>query len=112
MTKAGAFLLGFASAAAAAGGAWFVFAAPKWSDFEARTAAAERVSQRAKRDASEFQEYAETERRRKADLEEENATLKKQLAAGPPAAMPSHLQPKAEDPLKPELWDRKRIGQE
>lgn len=120
MTKAGAFLAGFALAAAVAANAWWIFVAPHARDLEARAVEAERASARARRDASDFQQGAEAEIRRRREIEAEVDTLKKTLSAAPPARKPAAMNPHgaatpapaAPDDLAPEQWDGSRLRQE
>jgi hypothetical protein len=111
MSKAYAFLAGFGVAAAAAGAAWWSALAPKWKESEDRALLAERFAQRAKRDAAEAQQWAETEQRRRRQLEDENVELKRTLTAEPPKSAPAtpRVAP-ADEGLAPEQWDRKRIS--
>lgn len=111
MSKAGAFLAGFAVAAAIAGAAWALVLAPKAKETDERLVAAERASLRAKRDATDAQGEAESERRRRLELEEQVTELKRAVTAAPPRA--PGMGPKAHAPgdgLAPELWDRSRLN--
>lgn len=84
MSTTGGFLAGFALAALGAAGGWFFLAAPKVADADARAKAAERESLRARRDAADSQNWAEAERRRKLEVEDELSALKTVMSAGPP----------------------------
>lgn len=127
MSKAGAFLAGFVVASAAATGVWWFALRPKLADGERRAVEAERIAARANRDASAYQESADAERRRKLDLEDEVATLKKLMTAAPPkrpasadhtmpAAEPGKPAPDAKSPApsddSPESWDGRRMRME
>jgi hypothetical protein len=117
MTKVGAFLAGLALAAAAAGGAWWYFVAPKARDVEERVQAAERAALRAKRDASDRAGEADSERRRRLELEEQVVELKRTLSASPPSrpAAPmngSHTPKPTSGDLTPEMWDNTRVRNE
>jgi hypothetical protein len=116
MSKAGAFLAGFAVAAAAAGCVWWFAVVPKAREDDERVQAAERASLRAKRDATDAQGEAEGERRRRLELDEQVTELKRALSAAPPPrpAPPmagSHTAKPGGD-LAPELWDRSRLNNE
>jgi hypothetical protein len=113
MTKGFAFLAGFAVAAAAAGAAWWLVLGPRWRDHEDRAVRAERLANRAKRDAVEAQQWAETEQRRRRKLEEEKAELVRAAAVEPPRETPAprhNGSDPSKDAITPEEWDRRRIG--
>jgi hypothetical protein len=119
MTKAGSFLAGFVLAAACAAGAWWAFVLPHERDLETRALDAERATARARRDASDFQQGAEAEIRRRREIEVEAETLKRSLTAAPPARKPTAMNPHAgatpatpPDDLAPEQWDGARLRQE
>jgi len=109
MSKAYAFLAGFGLAAAAAAAAWGLALAPRWKEREERTILAERLSQRAKRDAGEAQQWAETEQRRRRQLEDENVELKRTLTAEPPKGPPPSRDPVPNEGAPPDQWDLKRL---
>lgn len=120
MTKAGAFLAGFVLAAAAAAGAWWFVGLPHARDLEARAVDAGRATARARRDASDFQQGAEAEIRRRREIESEVDSLKKALTAAPPPRRPGPMAPNGgpapapapSDDLAPEQWDGSRLRQE
>jgi hypothetical protein len=116
MSKVGAFLAGFAVAAAGAGAAWWLVLAPRARDADERVQAAERASLRAKRDASDRAGEADSERRRRLELEEQVVELKRTLTAAPPprpaAPMAGSHAPKPGSDLAPELWDNTRLRNE
>src|SRR5687767_6410091 len=110
MSKAGAFLAGFGLAAVIAGGAWWFAVRPKVAEFEERAISADRLALRAKRDANESRQWADAERKRKQEIEDELERLKRVLTAEPPKRPPDHKPKPEREPLSPELWDRKTIG--
>lgn len=124
MTKAGAFLAGFVLASAAAAGAWWFLLHPRLADGERRAIEAERIAARANRDAAAYQESADAERRRKLDLEDEVATLKKLMTAAPPkrpatgehggepGKVPADPRKAAANDDPPESWDGRRMRME
>ena len=116
MSKVGAFLAGFVVAAAAAGGVWWVVLAPKAREDAERVQAAVRASLRAQRDASDREGEADSERRRRLELEEQVVELKRTLTAAPPprpaAPMAGSHAPKPGGDLAPEMWDNTRLTQE
>ncbi len=105
-----AFLAGFVLAAAAAGAAWGLALGPKWKEREERAVLAERLAQRAKRDAVEAQQWAEKEQERRRRLEDENAELKRVISAPPTKQPPPGPTPPPNEGPPPEQWDRRRIG--
>jgi len=115
MTKAGSFLCGFLLAAACAGAAWWFHLEPARRDALARATAAERASMRSRHDEQGAQQWAESEHRRKLELEQEVETLKRTLTAEPPRSRgmggQGRQSPDARD-LPPEQWDAKRISNE
>jgi hypothetical protein len=118
MTKAGSFLCGFLLASACAAAAWWYLAEPARRDALAQKAAAESAARRSRHDEQSAQQWAESEHRRKLELEQEVETLKRTLSAQPPRARRQHnmggqggAQPE-EGELPPEQWDRQRINNE
>lgn len=111
MTKAGSFLCGFLLAAAAAGAAWWYVAEPVRRDALARATTSDRAAMRARHDEEGAEQWAESEHRRKLELEQEVETLKRTLTAQPAPARPRGAmsehpgQTPASTDLSPELWD-------
>src|SRR5262245_35835611 len=113
MTKAGSFLCGFLLASLGAGAAWWYLAEPARRDALGRATAAERAAMRARHDEQGAQQWAESEHRRKLELEQEVEQLKKTISAEPPRPRPQggRADPAGRD-LPPEQWDRQRINSE
>jgi hypothetical protein len=116
MTKAGSFLCGFLLAAAAAGAAWWWAAEPVRREAVARADAADRARARSRHDEQSAQQWAESEHRRKLELEQELETLKRTLSAEPPRPrhqMGGNGRPSSDArDLPPEQWDRQKINSE
>jgi HEAT repeat protein len=118
MTKAGAFLCGFLIASAGAAAAWWFVAEPARRDAVERATRADRAAMRARHDEEGAEQWAESEHRRKLELEQEVETLKRTLTAEPPrprktSAMGGHGEPQpAGADLAPEQWDARRIRSE
>lgn len=125
MTAAKPFLLGCVVAAAAAAGGWFLLVAPHLRDLDSRVAAAEESSRRARRESSDAQQWAETERDRNRTLEDKVKELEGKLADTVAAAGRKRGTDGAgghggheggpmtpPDETKPEDWDRNRLNQE
>ena len=117
MTKAGSFLCGFLLALAGAGAAWWFLAEPVRRDALARASAAERAAMRSRHDEEGAQQWAESEHRRKLELETEIDALKKTLSAAPPPSRGNMgaghgAAPANANDLPPEQWDKQRIRNE
>lgn len=117
MTKAGSFLCGFLIAAACAGAAWWYVAEPARREALAQKATAENAARRARHDEQSAQQWAESEHRRKLELEQEVETLKRTMSAQPPRARTQAMNghgnaQNAAGDLPPEQWDRQRINNE
>lgn len=117
MTAGKPLLAGFALAAAAAAGAWFLLAAPHVADLEARVRTAEEDARRARRESADAAQWAETERDRNRDLEDKVKELNETLSTvvrdvgRRRAAGDGHDTPPP-DETPPEDWDRNRLNQE
>jgi hypothetical protein len=117
MTKAGSFLCGFLLASLCAGAAWWYLLEPARRDGLERATAADRRAARARHDEESAQQWAESEHRRKLELEQEVETLKRTLSAEPPRPRPAgggargQNTPTGRD-LAPEQWDTQRIRNE
>src|SRR6188768_4044408 len=101
MSKAGAFLAGFALAAALGGATWWFVLRPKHAELEERAISADRLALRAKRDATESRQWADAERKRKQEVEDELERVKRVLTATPPAPPMGHKAQPDREPLAP-----------
>jgi hypothetical protein len=117
MTKAGSFLCGFLLATLGAGAAWWFVSEPARRDALERATAAERKAARSRHDEQGAQQWAESEHRRKLELEQELDTLKRTLSAELPRPRPGGAgahgdKTPAGGDIPPEQWDRQRLGME
>lgn len=119
MSAAKAFLAGVLTAAALAGAAWVLRVRPALDAADGRARDAEEAARRARRETSDAQLWAETERERNRTLDDRVKELERALAAPRPPAPDTGMEhgkdgPKTPKPpdVPPEQWDRARLAQE
>jgi hypothetical protein len=117
MSGAKAFLAGILTAAAVSAAVWFLRVRPALDAAEGRAQSAEEAARKTRREASDAQLWAESERERNRLGDERVKELERALTGtrpeqpGTPAATTGHEPPPLPD-VAPEDWDRNRLNQE
>ena len=119
MSASKSFLAGLVTAAALAGAAWVLRVQPALDAAERRALDAEETARSARRETSDAQLWAESERERNRTNEDRVKELERALATSrpPPSTSTTPGEDSGHDTTKPpdlapELWDRTRLTQE